>query len=76
MSDTARVAGGEQRRAAAGWSVYARQCGESHGLTLDGAEAPAPASLGGAFRGLTAQLTPEIFQPEAGNALYVFALPE
>ena len=35
-----------------------------------------PASLGGAFRGLTAQLTPEIFQPEAGNALYVFALPE
>ncbi len=35
-----------------------------------------PASLGGAFRGLTAQLRPEIFQPEGGNALYVFALPE
>ena len=34
-----------------------------------------PASLGGAFRGLTAQLTSEIFQPEGGNALYVFALP-
>ena len=34
-----------------------------------------PAALGGAFRSLTAQLTPEIFQPEGGNALYVFALP-
>ena len=35
-----------------------------------------PAALGGAFRSLTAALTPEIFQPEGGNALYVFALPE
>ena len=35
-----------------------------------------PASLGGAFRSLAAQLTPEVFQPEGGNALYVFALPE
>jgi alcohol dehydrogenase (cytochrome c) len=35
-----------------------------------------PAALGGAFRSLTAQLTPEIYQPEGGNALYVFALPE
>ena len=35
-----------------------------------------PASLGGAFRTLTAQLSPEIYQPEGGNALYVFALPE
>ncbi len=35
-----------------------------------------PAALGGAFRSLTAQLTPEVFQPEGGNALYVFALPE
>ena len=35
-----------------------------------------PGALGGAFRSLTAQLTPEIFQPEGGNALYVFALPE
>ena len=34
-----------------------------------------PAALGGAFRSLTAALTPEIFQPEGGNALYVFALP-
>ena len=34
-----------------------------------------PASLGGAFRSLTAQLAPEIYQPEGGNALYVFALP-
>ena len=34
-----------------------------------------PASLAGAFRGLTAQLTPEVFQPEGGNALYVFTLP-
>ena len=28
-----------------------------------------PASLGGAFRTLTAQLSPEIYQPEGGNAL-------
>ena len=35
-----------------------------------------PSALGGAFRSLTASLTPEIFQPEGGNALYVFALPE
>ena len=35
-----------------------------------------PAALGGAFRSLTAQLTPDIYQPEGGNALYVFALPE
>ena len=35
-----------------------------------------PASLGGVFRTLTAQLGPEIYQPEGGNALYVFALPE
>ena len=34
-----------------------------------------PASLGGAFRSLTAQLSPEIYQPEGGNVLYVFALP-
>ena len=35
-----------------------------------------PAALGGVFRTLTAQLTPEIYQPEVGNALFVFALPE
>ncbi len=35
-----------------------------------------PSSLGGPFRSLTAQLSPEIYQPESGNALYVFALPE
>ena len=35
-----------------------------------------PASLGGPFRILTAQLSPEIYQPEGGNAIYVFALPE
>ena len=35
-----------------------------------------PAALGGAFRSLTAQLTPEVYQPEGGNAIYVFALPE
>ena len=34
-----------------------------------------PAGLG-IFRGLTASLAPEIYQPEMGNALYVFALPE
>ena len=36
----------------------------------------APAALGGSFRFLTAQVTPEIYQPDNGNALYVFALPE
>ena len=35
-----------------------------------------PAALGGVFRSLTAKLSPEIYQPEGGNALYVFALPE
>ena len=35
-----------------------------------------PAALGGSFRFLTAQVTPEIYQPDSGNALYVFALPE
>ena len=30
----------------------------------------------GIFRGLTGQLSPEIYQPETGNALYVFALPD
>ena len=34
-----------------------------------------PAALGGAFRFLTTQMTPEVFIPEGGNALYVFALP-
>ena len=35
-----------------------------------------PASLGGVFRTLTAKLSPEVYQPEGGNALFVFALPE
>ncbi len=35
-----------------------------------------PAALGGVFRSLTAKLSPEIYQPEGGNGLYVFALPE
>jgi len=35
-----------------------------------------PAALPGVFRSLTAQLTPDIYQPEGGNALYVFALQE
>ena len=35
-----------------------------------------PAALGGVFRSLTAKLSPEIYQPEGGNALFVFALPE
>ena len=30
----------------------------------------------GIFRGLTGTLSPEIYQPESGNALYVFALPD
>ena len=35
-----------------------------------------PAALGGVFRSLTVKLSPEIYQPEGGNALFVFALPE
>jgi len=30
----------------------------------------------GLFRTVTAVLSPEIYSPESGNALYVFALPE
>ena len=30
----------------------------------------------GLFRGVTAALSPEIYQPAGGNALYVFALPD
>ena len=30
----------------------------------------------GFFRGLSARLSPEIFTPESGNALYVFTLPD
>ena len=35
-----------------------------------------PASNQGVLRSLTVQLSPEIYLPEGGNALYVFALPE
>ena len=35
-----------------------------------------PTSEGGVFRTLTANLSPEIYQPEGGNGLYVFALPQ
>ena len=35
-----------------------------------------PASAGSVFRTLTANLSPEIYQPEGGNGIYVFALPE
>jgi len=35
-----------------------------------------PAALGGVFRSLTAKLNPEVYQPEGGNALFVFALPK
>ena len=35
-----------------------------------------PSALGGVFRSLTATLNPEVYQPEGGNALFVFALPE
>ena len=34
-----------------------------------------PAGVG-IFRGLSGVLSPDIYQPQAGNALYVFALPE
>jgi alcohol dehydrogenase (cytochrome c) len=34
-----------------------------------------PAGLG-VFRGLTGALSPEIYQPDNGNALYVFTLPD
>ena len=34
-----------------------------------------PSGLG-IFRGLTSSLSPDIYQPDTGNALYVFALPE
>ena len=30
----------------------------------------------GLFRGITSLLNPDIYQPETGNALYVFTLPD
>ena len=52
----------------------------AHGYTItyaiDGKQYVAVPTGLGLFRGLTASLTPEIFTPETGNALYVFALPD
>ena len=52
----------------------------AHGYTItyaiDGTQYVAVPTGLGLFRGLTASLTPEIFTPETGNALYVFALPD
>ena len=52
----------------------------AHGYTItyaiDGKQYVAVPTGLGQFRGPTASLTPEIFTPETGNALYVFALPD
>ena len=47
-------------QAAAGWSVYARQCGECHGARLDGAEAP-PLRGVDFLNGWAGQTTDELF---------------
>jgi alcohol dehydrogenase (cytochrome c) len=43
---------------------------------VDGTQYVAVPTGLGLFRGLSASLSPEIFTPETGNALYVFALPD
>ena len=52
----------------------------AHGYTItyaiDGRQYVAVPTGLGLFRGLTASLSPEIFTPETGNALFVFALPD
>ena len=47
-------------QAAAGWAVYARQCGECHGAGLDGAEAPALRGVD-FLNGWAGQTTDELF---------------
>ena len=47
-------------QAAAGWTVYARQCGECHGEGLDGAEAP-PLRGVDFLNGWAGQTTDELF---------------
>ena len=48
-------------QAAAGWTVYARQCGECHGENLDGAEAPALRGVD-FLNGWAGQTTDELFE--------------
>ena len=48
-------------QAAAGWSVYARECGECHGLALDGAEAPALRGVD-FLNGWAGRTTDELFE--------------
>ena len=48
-------------QAAAGWTVYARQCGECHGAGLDGAEAPALRGVD-FLNGWAGQTTDELFE--------------
>ena len=47
-------------QSAAGWTVYARQCGECHGEALDGAEAP-PLNGVDFLNGWAGQTTDELF---------------
>ena len=52
----------------------------AHGYTItfavDGRQYVAVPTGLGLFRGITATLSPEIYTPDTGNALYVFALPD
>ena len=58
----AAAAGGfTAEQAAAGWSVYARQCGECHGTVLDGAEAP-PLRGVDFLNGWAGRTTDELFE--------------
>ena len=68
-------------QAAAGWTVYARQCGECHGENLDGAEAPALRGVD-FLNGWAGQTTDELFEylrdgmpPGLGGSLSRFGLP-
>ena len=60
------------------WETRLGHAGHGYPITyaLEGKQYIAlPAGLG-IFRSATATLSPEIYSPESGNALYVFALPD
>ena len=60
------------------WETRLGHAGHGYPITyaVDGKQYIAlPAGLG-IFRSATATLSPEIYSPESGNALYVFALPD
>lgn len=60
------------------WEARLGQAGHGYPITyaVDGKQYVAVPTGLGLFRVVTSSLSPEIFSPEGGNALYVFALPD